>query len=109
MDSAAVTSHDIDKTTTLDEIFEFPDDILVLDDGTLAMVPQDTNNVPPAVESCAIPSQRVLCHRLASTSTLVSLLVTCQVAVKLSDYLLNSCGYAFVMLTRINQDNIEVS
>ena len=45
---------------------------------------------------------------IASTSTFAGLKVTCQAALELSDYLIDSCQFLFVMLTRFNQDNLEV-
>ena len=86
---------------------EIPDDIIILDDGTLSVVSEEVNEVPSA-ESITAPADTFRCNRIASCSTLVGLQVTCQVALKLSDFLIDSCGYIFVMLTRINQDNLEV-
>jgi hypothetical protein len=85
------------------DIFQIPDDLIVNDDGTVAMVTEEANKV--ATEEVL---QVFTCNRIASASTLVGLQVTCQVALRLSEFLINSCGYLFVMLTRINQDNLEV-
>jgi len=45
---------------------------------------------------------------LCSASTFVGLKVTCSVALELSNYLIEMHLYDFVMLTRLNQDNLEV-
>jgi hypothetical protein len=45
---------------------------------------------------------------IASASTYKGPKVTCLSAMQLSDYLIDSCNFLFVMLTRFSQDNLEV-